>query len=112
MKRYLGCTLAILTAASLAACGNASGGNETATTVAASNGGAAADVSATVEPERVIQLGHIDPSSNDPYQLLAELFAEKTAELSGGKIQIDILSDAQLGGETSMIEGMKDSFRP
>lgn len=117
MKRYLGCTLAILAAAGLAACGNASGGSGagTAAVTAAenaggSNGGSAAagsEAGGTVEPERVIQLGHIDPSSNDPYQKLAELFAEKTTELSGGKIQIDILSDAQLGSETSMIEGMK-----
>lgn len=112
MKRYLGCTLAILAAAGLAACGNASGGSkaDTAATAAADSGKGAAvgsEAAGTAEPERVIQLGHIDPSSNDPYQMLAELFAEKTGELSGGKIQIDILSDAQLGAETSMIEGMK-----
>lgn len=112
MKRYLGCTLAILAAAGLAACGNTSGGSgggAAATTAAENKGGGAAETEAAgnVEPELVIQLGHIDPSSNDPYQALAELFAEKTGELSGGKIQIDILSDAQLGSETSMIEGMK-----
>lgn len=112
MKRYLGCTLAILAAAGLAACGNTSGGSgggAAATTAAENKRGGAAETEAAgnVEPELVIQLGHIDPSSNDPYQALAELFAEKTGELSGGKIQIDILSDAQLGSETSMIEGMK-----
>lgn len=112
MKRYLGCTLAILAAAGLAACGNTSGGNgggAAAATTAENKGGGAAgsEAAGSVEPELVIQLGHIDPSSNDPYQALAELFAEKTGELSGGKIQIDILSDAQLGSETSMIEGMK-----
>lgn len=112
MKRYLGCTLAILAAAGLAACGNTSGGNgggAAAATTAENKGGGAAgsEAEGSVEPELVIQLGHIDPSSNDPYQALAELFAEKTGALSGGKIQIDILSDAQLGSETSMIEGMK-----
>lgn len=112
MKRYLGCTLAILAAAGLAACGNtsgSSGGGAAAATTAENKGGGAAgsEAAGSVEPELVIQLGHIDPSSNDPYQALAELFAEKTGELSGGKIQIDILSDAQLGSETSMIEGMK-----
>ncbi len=118
MKKYLGCTLAILAAAGLAACGNASGGNTsggnsagagtTAAAAAEEKGGAAAgDAAGAVEPERVIQLGHIDPSTNDPYQMLAELFAGKVNELSGGKIQIDILSDAQLGSEASMIEGMK-----
>lgn len=112
MKRYLGCTLAILAAAGLAACGNTSGGTgggAAAATTAENKGGGAAgsEAAGSVEPELVIQLGHIDPSSNDPYQALAELFAEKTGALSGGKIQIDILSDAQLGSETSMIEGMK-----
>ena len=117
MRKYLGCTLAILAAVGLAACGNSSGGNAsggnnagTGTTAAEADKGNA-DASdagnSSVEPERVIQLGHIDPSSNDPYQMLAELFAGKVNELSGGKIQIDILSDAQLGSEASMIEGMK-----
>lgn len=126
MKKYLGFTLAVLASMGLAACGNTAGGNGSGPGAAApaanqagqNEGGdvdsgseplsSAGTVSGNVaEPERVIQLGHIDPSSNDPYQLLAELFAGKVGELSGGKIRIDILSDAQLGAEASMIEGMK-----
>ncbi len=89
----------------LVACGNAQ--TEKQTEKAPEAGSSAATEATAVEPERVIQLGHIDPAVNDPYQVLAERFAEKTSELSGGKIQIDILSDAQLGSESSMIEGMK-----
>lgn len=106
MKKVLGCILAVSMVMGLAAC---QGGGNSSTAAADQTAGAAAETegSAGAAPELVIQLGHIDPSTNDPYQLLAEHFADKMSELSGGKIQIDILSDAQLGSEASMIEGMK-----
>ena len=104
MKKVLGLILAASMALGLMACGKTAG--ETTAAAAADTQGNASKAP-TADAELVIQLGHIDPSSNDPYQLLAENFADKVKELSGGKIQIDILSDAQLGSETSMIEGMK-----
>ena len=108
MKRILGIMLAVTVALGATACTKSAGGDAGGADTKAPAGTeqtAAADSSA--EPELVIQLGHIDPATNDPYQMLAELFAEKVKELSGGTIQIDILSDAQLGSEASMIEGMK-----
>lgn len=96
----------------LMACGNASNenaGSKDKTAAQNVSDGALGDrVSGDLaEADLVIQLGHIDPAANDPYQILAEEFAGKVKELSGGTIQIDILSDAQLGSEASMIEGMK-----
>ncbi len=106
MKKIMGFVLAGCLAAGLVACGKSpeeNGGSVTNGTVQTS-----AEVpAANQEAELVIQLGHIDPAANDPYQMLAEEFAGKVSELSGGKIEIDILSDAQLGSEASMIEGMK-----
>ncbi len=124
MRRILGIMLAVTVALGATACGKTAGGSAggaaagttsgtTTGTTAGTNTGAPAgteqstSADSSAEPELVIQLGHIDPATNDPYQMLAELFAEKVKELSGGTIQIDILSDAQLGSEASMIEGMK-----
>lgn len=109
MKKVLGLVLAGCLAVSMTACGKADNGNSGGNTGGNAGTGTAgqAEAASAKEAELVIQLGHIDPATNDPYQLLADEFAKKTAELSGGKIQIDILSDAQLGSEASMIEGMK-----
>ena len=128
MRRILGIMLAVTVALGATACGKSAGGSAkgaaagtptgTETSAPAAAGaeksasadegtGQSALADTGTEPELVIQLGHIDPATNDPYQMLAELFAGKVKELSGGTIQIDILSDAQLGSEASMIEGMK-----
>ena len=109
MKKIMGIVLAGCLAVSLTACGKAPAGNSGADTkVQDTKAAGQTDSGSSVqEPERVIQLGHIDPATNDPYQLLAEEFADQVSKLSGGRIQIDILSDAQLGSEASMIEGMK-----
>lgn len=109
MKKIMGIVLAGCLAVSLTACGKAPAGNSGADTkVQDTKAAGQTDSGASVqERERVIQLGHIDPATNDPYQLLAEEFADQVSKLSGGRIQIDILSDAQLGSEASMIEGMK-----
>ena len=56
---------------------------------------------------RTIQLGQIDSNiMEDPYYLYAFRFGEKLSELSGGEFTIDIIGDAQLGGEAAMLEGM------
>ena len=61
----------------------------------------------TASATRVIQLGQIDANiMEDPYYLYAYRFGEKLAELSNGEFEIDIIGDAQLGGEAAMLEGM------
>ncbi|WP_153723666.1 TRAP transporter substrate-binding protein [Sporosarcina cascadiensis] len=58
--------------------------------------------------KKVIKLGHIDPAQDtDPYHVLASNFKNYVEESSDGSIEVDIISDAQLGSEISMIEGMK-----
>lgn len=87
----------------LTGCGN--GGNSD------SAGGTAASQSTTTAggvTKRTIQLGHIDPAQDtDPYHTFATYFAENVYEASGGALEIDIVADAQLGAEPSMMEGMQ-----
>ena len=57
--------------------------------------------------ERSIQIGHIDAATEyDHADVICRLFADKVAELSEGKISIEIVSAAGLGNETEMVEGM------
>lgn len=57
---------------------------------------------------RVLQLGHLDPGkSNNAYQILCETFQKHLRDVSGGKMDVEIFSDAQLGGERAMMEGMQ-----
>lgn len=57
---------------------------------------------------RVLQLGHLDPGKdNNAYQLLCTTFKKHLNEVSGGNFDVDIFSDAQLGGERAMMEGMQ-----
>lgn len=57
---------------------------------------------------RILQLGHVNPSKeDDQYQTFARYFADNLKEISGGKFEIDIVSDSILGGERDMMEGMK-----
>lgn len=57
---------------------------------------------------RVLQLGHLDPGKeNNAYQVFCTLFKQNLQEISGGKFDVDIFSDAQLGGDRAMMEGMK-----
>jgi len=63
---------------------------------------------ATSSDMRVLQLGHLDPGKdNNAYQVFCTTFKKNLNEISGGKFDIDIFSDAQLGGEREMMEGMK-----
>lgn len=57
---------------------------------------------------RVLQLGHLDPGKdNNAYQVLCTTFKKHLKEVSGGRFDVDIFSDAQLGGERAMMEGMQ-----
>ncbi len=57
---------------------------------------------------RVLQLGHLDPGKeNNAYQILCVTFKKHLKEVSGGKFDVEIFSDAQLGGERAMMEGMQ-----
>ena len=56
----------------------------------------------------VFQLGHLDPGKeNNAYQILCVTFKKHIREVSGGKFDVEIFSDAQLGGERAMMEGMQ-----
>jgi tripartite ATP-independent transporter DctP family solute receptor len=57
---------------------------------------------------KTLQIGHILSSNeDDPYQVLCVNFAKNVDEMSGGTIKIEVIPNAQLGGERDMIEGMQ-----
>ena len=57
---------------------------------------------------KVFQLGHIlSNSPEDPYQVLCVNFANNVKEMSKGAITIEVIPNAQLGGERDMVEGMQ-----
>ena len=65
-------------------------------------------LASTVHAGQILQLGHLDPGKdNNAYQLLCTTFKKHLVEISGGKFDVDIFSDAQLGGERAMMEGMQ-----
>ena len=52
------------------------------------------------------QLGHIlTGADNDNYHVFCTYFANNVKEMSGGKMQVEVLPNAQLGGERDMVEG-------
>ena len=105
MKRFFTGAMASFMVFSLAACGSTgSSADSTAGSAAASS--AAGTTSGTAD--RVLQLGHVNTSSDDDqYQYFAVTFANKLKEVSGGKLGIDIVTDSVLGGERDMMEGMQ-----
>jgi len=57
---------------------------------------------------KVFQIGQIcSGNPTDPYQVICANFSKNVEEMSNGSIKIDVISDAQLGGEREMIEGMQ-----
>lgn len=57
--------------------------------------------------ELSFQIGHIDAAAEyDHADVICNLFAKYAAELSGGKIQIEVVPAAGLGSEAETIEGM------
>lgn len=59
-------------------------------------------------PELKLQLGHANPTTDeDQFHFLATRFAQYINEASGGKIEVTIYGDSQLGGERDMLEGLQ-----
>lgn len=57
---------------------------------------------------KTFQIGHITSNNeDDPYQVLCVNFADNVKEMSNGTITIEVIPNAQLGGERDMIEGMQ-----
>ncbi len=62
----------------------------------------------TSKEVRTIQVGHVNPSKeNDQFQKYAVLFKKNIEEISDGKFVIEIMGDAQLGGDRDMLEGLQ-----
>lgn len=90
----------LLTIGLLTACGS-SPSNNSGTTQNGSDSQSSGDV-------KTFQLGHIlSANDDDPYQVFATNFAKNVEEMSGGKIKIEVIPNAQLGGERDMMEGMQ-----
>lgn len=78
-------------------------------TAAAGCGGSSDSKSAPAATgPKTFQLGHIlSDKPDDPYQILAVNFSNNVKEMSKGSLKVDVVPNAQLGGERDMIEGMQ-----
>ena len=56
--------------------------------------------------ERVIKLGHVLDTKH-PYHIGSEYFAKRTAELTKGKMEVQIYPSSQLGNERELVEAMQ-----
>ena len=57
---------------------------------------------------RTIQVGHVNPSKeDDQFQKYGTLFKKNLEEISGGKFVVEVMGDAQLGGDRDMMEGLQ-----
>jgi tripartite ATP-independent transporter DctP family solute receptor len=56
--------------------------------------------------EKVIKLGHVLDTKH-PYHIGSEYFAKRTAELTKGKVEVQIYPSSQLGNERELVEGMQ-----
>lgn len=107
MKKMLAIGMSLIMAASLAGCSSKGTAADTQQAAKESAGGQETGGAKTAGKTRTIQLGHIDPAQDvDPYHTLAMNFKTEIEELSGGAITVDVITDAQLGSELSMMEGM------
>ena len=72
--------------------------------------GAAAVLSAPAivraQSKKVIRIGEIFPKSH-PYFKGLTRFAEEVEKRTNGAIKVEVFSDAQLGGEVAMVQGMR-----
>ncbi|HWQ79185.1 MAG TPA: TRAP transporter substrate-binding protein [Anaerovoracaceae bacterium] len=94
----LALTLAFVMIVSLAGCGD-SGSTQAPDT---ESDGAAQ----STEPEFVLKIGHDMPETH-PYHNFCLAFKEEVEKNSNGRIQIDIFSNAVLGSEVEMTEGLR-----
>jgi TRAP-type transport system periplasmic protein len=56
--------------------------------------------------DKVIKLGHVLDTKH-PYHLGAEHFAKRVAELTKGKVEVQIYPSSQLGAEREMVEALQ-----
>jgi TRAP-type transport system periplasmic protein len=56
--------------------------------------------------EKVIKLGHVLDTKH-PYHIGSEYFAKRTAELTKGKVEVQIYPSSQLGNERELVEAMQ-----
>jgi len=69
---------------------------------------AQADTKNATSGHKMFQLGHIlSNNPEDPYQVFCVNFANNVKEMTKGAIIIEVIPNAQLGGERDMIEGMQ-----
>jgi tripartite ATP-independent transporter DctP family solute receptor len=56
--------------------------------------------------EKVIKLGHVLDTKH-PYHIGSEFFAKRAAELTKGKVEVQIYPSSQLGNERELVEAMQ-----
>lgn len=97
--RVLSIILAVLMIFSATACSNSETNKSTSGNT---NGG---NDSGEV---RTIQVGHVNPSKeDDQFQKYGTMFKKNLEEVSGGKFVVEVMGDAQLGGDRDMLEGLQ-----
>jgi len=93
----------------LAGCGGGSGSSgsgQPSPSASQSQGSNTQKQQPKAEPEYQFRLGHVN-TADHPYQLGAEKFKQLVEERSGGRIQIDIFPNSQLGNARDQIEGLQ-----
>ena len=111
MKKTISVILSLLVVISmLAACGGQPVAEETANTEATPTSTAAESDTGSTESNvetTLIQMGHCNPGTDiDHYTFYCRKLGEHLLELSGGKYGIEVMSDAQLGAERDLFEGL------
>ena len=87
------------------------GGGSSSTPAASGSGSGSASSSATNtaatgDAEYKIRVGHVLANTH-PYELGLKKLSEIAAEKSGGKIEIDVFGNSQLGNERDMVEALQ-----
>jgi len=107
MKKLLSTILSgVMMVSLLAGCGNSGSGTNTGSST--NPGASTSNSQAAGNATTILQLGHVNPSTDtDNLQYTCLAFAKKLEDLSGGTIQVKISGDSQLGTDREMIEGMQ-----
>ena len=106
MKKVFGMILAIVLAASLAACGGGGSGSGNTPTGTDSNAHSGSSGTGGSDKKITLKLGHIQ-SESDLWHLGALKFKEEVERLSNGTMTIEIYPNSTLGGDRDMVEGMQ-----
>ncbi|MCD8197285.1 MAG: TRAP transporter substrate-binding protein DctP, partial [Lachnospiraceae bacterium] len=106
-KIFLQIVALVLSICVLTACGSSNSSIEEDTVVENEMDTEGADEQNAEIRELSFQIGHIDAVTDDDHaDVLCRAFADKAAELSDGKIQIEVIGAAALGNEAETVEGM------